>query len=266
MNVTSSTDPMFDLALSMGRQSLYRFCALALSDPRLGSWEQVHERSFQQLLGDAAALLRKEPAARAKAFARGERPLEELDPALVFARLPGSPARLNEAYERTFGLLVSGACPPYETEYVNSKFTFQRSQQLADVSGFYTAFGLQPSSQHPERQDHIVLELEFMAFLLGLERRAAESDEMESGKRMAVCRDAQEKFLEQHLAWWVPTFSKLLSMADPEGYYGALARFLAAFVPAERALLGIESPSGMVGPSTVERPEECESCLLQPQD
>ncbi len=148
-----------------------------------------------------------------------------------------SPSRLNEAYERTFGLLVSGTCPPYETEYVNSKFTFQRSQQLADVSGFYTAFGLEPSSQHPERQDHIVLELEFMAFLLGLERRAAESDELESGERVAVCRDALERFLEQHLAWWVPTFSKLLSMEDPEGYYGALARFLAAFVPAERALL-----------------------------
>ena len=264
MTVTSLADPTFDPALNMGRQSLYRFCALALSDPRVGSWEQVHERPFQRLVGDAAALLRNEPPARAKAFARGERPLEELDPALVFARLSDSPSRLNEAYERTFGLLVSGACPPYETEYVNSKFTFQRSQQLADVSGFYTAFGLQPSSRHPERQDHIVLELEFMAFLLGLERRAAESDEMASGERMAVCRDAQERFLEQHLAWWVPTFSKLLSMADPEGYYGALARFLAAFVPAERALLGIEAVNGTVGPSTVERPEECESCLLQP--
>ena len=53
MTVTSSTNPVFDPALNMGRQSLYRFCALALSDPRVGSWERVHEKSFQLLLGNA---------------------------------------------------------------------------------------------------------------------------------------------------------------------------------------------------------------------
>lgn len=263
MTQTLAKDMEFDLALNIARQSLYRFGALALSDPRVGSWEKIHDKRSQELVLEAAALLRSTPGARAMDLSCGELPLEELDPGRVFALLSDSETDLNMAYERTFGLVVSGACPPYETEYLNSKFTFQRSQQLADISGFYRAFGLRPSSQHPERYDHIVLELEFMAFLLGLERQAIESDQQEREEHIAVCRDAQAKFVEEHLAWWIPTFAKLLSMEDPQGCYGALAIFLSALIPVERALLAITAPPGAVSPSSVEPPEECEGCLLQ---
>ena len=160
---------VFDEALCFARQSLYRFAALALVDPRRGTWEQLSHPSAARLAQAAAALVRGEPAADARSLGLGERPLSDLDLDPVLAWLPANAEALNAAYEQTFGLLVSSNCPPYETEYINSKFTFQRSQGLADIAGFYSAFGLEPSTFYPERHDHLALELEFMAFLLGLE-------------------------------------------------------------------------------------------------
>lgn len=252
----------FDGALCFARQSLYRFAALTLVDPRRGTWEHLSHPSTAQLVRDAAALVRGEPAADAQPLGLGERPLLDLDPALILARLPANADGLNAAYEQTFGLLVSSNCPPYETEYINSKFTFQRSQGLADIAGFYSAFGLEPSSAHPERHDHLALELEFIAFLLGLEREAATSDSADRVERSTICRDAQRKFLAEHLVWWVPTFARLLNRQDPEGFYDAVSQFLAALMTTERALAGIPAPLGQVVPSTVERPEECTGCLL----
>lgn len=252
----------FDGPLCGARQSLYRFAALTLVDPRRGTWDHLSHPSTAQLARDAAAVLRNMPATAVQQLGLGERPLSDLDPALVLARLPANPDGLNAAYEQTFGLLVSSNCPPYETEYINSKFTFQRSQGLGDIAGFYRAFGLEPSSAHPERHDHLALELEFMAFLLGLERTAAEGNDANRAERMTICRDAQRKFLAEHLVWWVPTFARLLSLQDPGGFYDAVSRFLAALITAERALARIPAPSVRVAPTTVERPEECAGCLL----
>jgi TorA maturation chaperone TorD len=253
---------VFDEALCIARQSLYRFAALTLIDPRRDTWEQLSHASAAQLAQAAAALVRSEPAAEAQSLGLGERPLADLDLDPVLAWLPASAEALNSAYEQSFGLLVSSNCPPYETEYINSKFTFQRSQGLADVAGFYSAFGLEPSTFYPERHDHLALELEFMAFLLGLERMAAESDSADRVERIAICRDAQRKFLAEHLIWWVPTFARLLSKQDPGGFYDAVSQFLAALTTAERALAGTPVPLAQVTPSTVERPEECSGCLL----
>lgn len=252
----------FDRELCIARQSLYRFAALTLVDPHRGTWEQLSDPWTAQLAQAAAALVRSEPAAEAQSRGLGDHPLTDLNPAFVLARLPANANALNATYEQTFGLLVSGNCPPYETEYINSKFTFQRSHGLADIAGFYHAFGLEPSTFHPERHDHLVLELEFMAFLLGLERAAVESDNIDRVERCAICRDAQRKFLAEHLVWWTPTFARLLSRQDPGGFYDAVSQFLAALITAERALAGIPAPLGQIAPSTVERPEECAGCLV----
>lgn len=252
----------FDPALCSARRCLYRFAAMTLADPRYGTWDQLSLSSTAQLLNEAAAVVRGEPAANAQALGLGERPLVDLDPSPVLARLPDRAEAVNAAYEQTFGLLVSSNCPPYETEYIDSKFTFQRSHALADIAGFYCAFGLEPSNTHPERQDHLVLELEFMALLLGLEQAAAESDHAHCVERRGICVDAQRKFLAEHLIWWVPTFAHLLSRQDRGRFYDAVSTFLAALVAAERSLAGLPVSSGRVAPSTVERPEECEGCLL----
>lgn len=263
-HVKASDVVPFDPALWLARRCLFRFAALALADPRYGTPRQLSPASNTHLLNEAAAIVRGEPTASAEVLGLGERPLVDLDPSSVLAKMPLGAEAANAAYERAFGLLVSSNCPPYETEYINSKFTFQRSHGLADIAGFYHAFGLEPSPAHPERQDHLVLELEFMALLLGLEQAAAQSDHPDRIVRRAVCADAYRKFLDEHLIWWVPTFAHLLGKQDPEGYYGVVSTFLAALMAAERSLVRLPVSSGRVAPSTVERPEECEGCLLNP--
>lgn len=251
-----------DAVALMARQSLYRFAALSLLDPKAGSWEQLKARCEDALLCEAAGIVCDLPAAKPKNLGLGERPLSELDPSRVLARLPDSCQEFNQQYENTFGLLVSNACPPYETEYIDSKYAFQRSNSLADISGFYNAFGLTTSTAHPERPDHIVQELEFMAFLLGFERQAADCDVKVRQLRLDVCRDAQTQFLREHLSWWAPALAKLLSRENAGGFYDAAGVFLAALIPAERALLGVEPTEQHAEPSPLERPETCEGCEL----
>lgn len=263
-NIESTTRPSanVDAVVNMARQVMYRFAALSFLDPQLGSWDHLNAFRDDPLLLEAAALIRSLPEARPLESGLGESPVEMLDPLLVLRRLPNSECALNAQYENTFGLLVSSNCPPYETEYINSKFAFQRSNALADINGYYQAFGLTPSDEHPDRPDHVVLELEFMASLLGLERQAADGDSECITDRQQVCRDAQARFLREHLGWWTPAFAKLLSVGDAQGFYAAAGNFLVALIPAERALLGVPPASQPVGPSTVERPELCEGCQL----
>ncbi|MEK6234337.1 MAG: molecular chaperone TorD family protein, partial [Planctomycetales bacterium] len=246
-----------DRELRTARQCLYRFCAISLLDPRMGSWEILRDLANGPLLQEAAAFIRAQPACAAAELGPAERPLADLDPSRVFARLPDAAEKLNKEYEQTFGLLVSNACPPYETEYIDAKLSFQRSQTLADVSGFFSAFGLKPSSRLPERHDHIVLELEFMAFLLDAWKRA---DDEQNQEQSNVCADAASRFMEDHLSRWAPIFAKLLEREQRDDFYHGLGAFLGAFMTAERSLLGLEPLKKLSKPTALERPEECEGC------
>jgi len=250
-----------DPTLNQARHALYRLLSIGLLDPRTGTWPMLADAQFQASVWAAAELIRDELSAHTSQLGLGERPIEQLDPHKVFSRLPASDEELNAEYEQTFGLLVSGNCPPYETEYIGGKLAFQRSGQMADIAGFYSAFGLEVSETHPERHDHLSLQLEFMAVLIGLEQ-AARAEFPKGCEKTDVCLQTQEQFLREHLAWWAPTFSKLLIEQNPDGYYAKLGVFLSAFIPAERALFGIEPLRTEVKPALAESPTGCEGCAL----
>ncbi len=245
----------FDAALNTARQVLYRYFAIGFVDPRTGCWDRLIDPELQACVSKSAELIRGEPLALPRELARGERPLDALDPTNLFTHPPHSEDALNAHYEGTFGLLVSASCPPYETLYINGKLTFQRSHQLADIAGFYRAFGLSVADNNPERPDHLVLELEFMAVLIGLERDAAEEWGPQH-ERVAICRAAQQRFLAEHLSWWTPTYAGLLVMCNAKGFYTELGSLLSAFLPAERALLDVAPAGTDVQPSRIETPDE----------
>jgi TorA maturation chaperone TorD len=252
-----------DTAVLVARECLYRFLAAALSDPYTDRFGPVLDAGNQELAGAAADLLRAERGELSAPLGMGELPASHLDLAPLRAELGRPLAELRAEYDRVFGLVQSRECPPYETEYHSSTEPFFRTQQLADVAGFYRAFGLQTARAAPERPDHVALELEFMALLALKERLALESSAAspDAAEQAAVCSEAQKTFCGDHLAWWVPSFAMGLRRKAGEGFFAALGNVLAAFVAAERVGFGLPAPRLPLQPALIERPEEQSGCL-----
>lgn len=147
-------------------------------------------------------------------------------------------SELLEAHVGCFGYAISKACPPYEAEYGQSHI-FQKTQTLADIAGFYRAFGLQISPNLCERLDHVSVELEFMHFLCLKEGYAVEKRHREG--RIAQCREAQAKFLREHLGRWALGFARRVTNEATGSLYEHLCELLHAWVIRELAALGVDA-------------------------
>jgi TorA maturation chaperone TorD len=183
----------------------------------------------------------------------GERSPALLSAEPLLAAIDQPAEQLWADYVRVFGLVACRDCPPYETEYQPNEDTFFRAQQMADVSGFYRAFGLEPGRNGQERPDCLRLELEFTALLLNKERLAASAEDA------AVCRSARESFVRDHLSWWIPSFARALRRKAETGLYAALADYLAGWLPIERDRLHLPAPHSPLAPLVVE--QECQGCM-----
>lgn len=138
-------------------------------------------------------------------------------------------AALQAAHRRFFGHIESSLYPPYETRY-GSRHLFQQTQALADIAGFYRAFGLDLSDAANERPDYLAIELEFLHFLCFKEAYALEHHGPE---QVELIRNAEAKFLRDHLLPWASSFARRLRDQAGEGLYGQLATVMLAFLRAE---------------------------------
>lgn len=138
---------------------------------------------------------------------------------------------LQAAHRHTFGM-VGSLC--YETEY-GLPHEFRQSQELADIAGFYRAFGFTVGGQVRERPDHLSVELEFMSILALKEAYAAERGIAEHSE---VCIDAQRSFLQDHLGCWINLFVERIGQTASEGPYHTIAGIAADMINADIARLG----------------------------
>lgn len=138
-------------------------------------------------------------------------------------------------FPKLFSHNLTPDSPPYETQYGVSHI-FLQSQQLADIAGFYKAFGLRLDEKAHERVDHLAVELEFLAFLSLKEAHALEG---QKAAQVDICRDAQRKFLKDHLGRWLPAFGDCIKRKLPEGAYTKVTQALVLFVAWECRRLGV---------------------------
>jgi len=143
----------------------------------------------------------------------------------------------GDALREEFGALFDGAvrCSPYEGSYEVDPF--RHARQMADVAGFYRAFGAQASGERP---DHAGAELEFLAFLAAKRIAALDGGDEEGAE---ACRRAEDAFLLDHLGRWFPALCRGVSAETSSPFYAALARLGRRVVGAELTQRGLRPAS-----------------------
>ncbi len=205
--------PTAPVRRALARSQLYRLLALAFRYPdsaRVGALEQLAGALPVEALGQSGRALRPALAELASA-ARGT-----------------APEGLEDQYVAAFGHVTLPDCPLYESA-CGIGDPFQQPQTLADIAGFYRAFGLEMAKDAAERVDHLAVELEFMHYLAYREAYALEHHGQD---RARLIQDAQRRFLRDHLGRWGPVIARAVA-ARAGGVLGAAARLLERVLAAE---------------------------------
>lgn len=109
--------------------------------------------------------------------------------------------------------------PPWESAQIDDeRLTFQ--EETLAVRGWYRRFGVLPAQLHAEPDDHIGLELAFMAHLAQLALAAQAAGDT---ARLAELLAAERGFLRAHPLRWAPKWCGCVSQAARTDYYRGLA-------------------------------------------
>ena len=243
----ASQAPPRDLDLAMARAFIHQFLARAFANPDAEAWAWLGESAIRQSFWSAVKALASEPLdTAALAFMRGLTP-DAFD-------------AFHDDYLTAFGHAARGSVPMNEIEYGDIKADplFQ-PHRLADLAAFYRAFGLEVDDDASERQDHLCIELEFMSVLAAKEAYGVQN--ALDAETLDIVRDAQRRFLREHLGRWSPAFGRRLAKAA-EGPLAALGDLLRVFVEAECARFGVPAGSEDLLLRPVDEASErlCESC------
>jgi len=165
-------------------------------------------------------------------LAEGYRMLEE------YLRNLGSDPLTDLAvdYARVFlgaGIVGDDAAYPYESVYTSSKRLIMQDARDQVVAA-YRAKGLNKAETLELPEDHIALELEFMAHLCHETQQAFVTQDWPA---VSVCLKEQMEFLEQHLLNWVPAFCADIEKFAGTEFYKAVAKVTNGYLRLERSIL-----------------------------
>lgn len=125
-----------------------------------------------------------------------------------------------------------GSKPVYLAESVYlGKEHLLYEEPYFDVVRIYQLYGFKKRQSFKEPEDHIAVELEFMAHLCDLACRSLEQGKNDYG---AGYMKNQEEFLDLHLSKWVPELVKKLRWASKNEFYLAIGDLLSGFTSTDR--------------------------------
>ena len=188
-------------------------------------YEKELDASFAAELSGAARIESDDPAL-ADGFAALQAGLVDCDEAAL--------EQLAVVFDRVFfgmGPRTAQKAFPYESVYTSAKGLMMQ-EAYAQVKNVFAAAGFAKDPSFTEPEDHVAVELAFMALLC--ERAAAalrEGDADAAEEAMA----AQLAFLREHLLNWIGRFAADVRKAAEGGFYAQLASFTETYLAADEA-------------------------------
>ncbi|MDR3437920.1 molecular chaperone TorD family protein [Telmatospirillum sp.] len=208
-------------ALVANRENLYRFLArLYKVEVDQALLERMMGMSFPEDCGE-------------EELASGYRMLG------AYLRCPGQDPLTDLAVDYAKVFLGAGgakngfAAFPYESVYTSPERLIMQEARDQVVAA-YRSEGLDKVEALDVPEDHVALELEFMACLCG-ETRAA----LARGDRGAVLVSLanQKDFLTRHLLNWVPAFCADIPKCADTDFYKAVAKLTSGYLRLEQAII-----------------------------
>jgi len=221
------------------RAVLYDVLAMSLRPPNPELLSRLGENGASEAVLDAALALDDSGSS-----ARVGPAVKRLFEALRGSRLD----LLEDSYRSLFGHTAHGQVPPYESEY-GSEDVFR--QALADIGGFYRAFGLEMARSRHERNDHIAAELELLSLLA-----TKEAYEVVDGNDEAceAVRKAERLFLREHVARFGRAFGRSLARTGAHPLYRAAGELCFDFLTSECARFDVTPGREVLSPTVGAEP------------
>jgi TorA maturation chaperone TorD len=111
----------------------------------------------------------------------------------------------------------------------------------AEVKRIIESAGLSYQSEYTGLPDHISVELEFMQQVTLAEEKAWEGDD----KNLALaCLKNERKFIEEHLAEWIPNFCDKVIKEAESPFYQVMAELTQKFIQFEKNEVGRSDENG----------------------
>jgi len=123
--------------------------------------------------------------------------------------------------------------PPWESVYVNkAPLLFQES--TLKVRQAYLEYDLLPAAYPHEADDHLAIEINFMAHLGQLSRESFEKNDI---RQLQKILSDQKAFLEKHLLVWIGDFAEQIQSSKKRDFYPQMACLTRRILHADRATL-----------------------------
>lgn len=137
----------------------------------------------------------------------------------------------REEYERLFGSVQPEFPSLCESDY-RSMLSKNSVDCTFDICHMYAQSGIVFNKVHLEQDDHVSIELEYMA-ILG--ERTLDGKRLRASQQSLI--DSQIQFLEQHLLKWIPSLAEDLCSLARTPMYKGIGSILKEFIPYDMEML-----------------------------
>jgi len=182
---------------------------------------------------DAAGLVRLRVQATEASGGAGGAPLVDCLKEIVSALDGASAEALAIEHARLFGGLAEsyGPAPPFESIHAGIPAQGEAIPSMVDA---YRAAGFERIDVPAVPQDHLGVELRFMALLAAQESTARDAGDIENVRALLA---HQRQFLDQHLLSWVPAYCERIAAAARKPFFAGVARMTAEALALDRESL-----------------------------